>query len=1141
MRSKIFHNRRLALILILYLILAISFSLVTPIGRGADEWAHYWYAQFIAHHGRLPANPAERETAGYKSDWPPLYHLFAAAATAWIETDGPPTFKYRADNLRRQLVPALGPEAILHTEDERFPWRQEILVWHIGRFLSIGFTLGVLLVAYFIARDVFSSLTARLAGRMDQPRPVLSPQTLALAAVAVLAFNPRFLFTGMLFNYDSLTLLLSSLFLWLTLRVANDYHSGWGFGGLGALAGLALVTKYLTVLLPVMIVILALRKGTEPPQQTRAAGKVVEEAAQKYSAVARYLPRLPHLSRLTYFRLGLAMLAFILVVSPWFVYLLLNFNEIETYGPVLGVLAPLIRGDGSDRTVEELFAWLSGGQGPAPAHLDRQDYTPWQILAEFPTTFWGNPITRPYPLNGFIIIMTLVSVTAAIGLWRAWRSAAPSSSSRRLIFLLGFYSALPLPLIAIRLFGARDALEAVQGRHVLFLAGPAVAILLVWGLSVIISYALRFRLPAAGRGHASYVMFHILSGLLLTGAISQLIFMRHVYPPLLPVQTRPYQAMQTTPLLPNITLPGGAKLTHFNVTRSAPPDLLTPAGPALQVTLIWQAGPTPAPEDYQVELALLDSAGQIRANWLAYQTQAHYPTRAWEAGDIVRDEGWLPLAGVGPGEYEIRMRLLGEHAPVAAWRTLSSYSLSRSKIRGVRHASRQMPNGAASEDAGSSKLDLPRLNDTAPQTSQDAWLLWRQGQIAPHPPTLHERETAQLTWREATAAPSGADHHPASAHLLILIGPDGISRAPGAAGPTWANFIIAPDWPPGDYRLEQGRVLFRVAQNKRNFQLPAISHRLEVSFEGQLKLLGYDLPARRVQPGQGLPLTLYWQAEQWPAENFVIFNRLLDNPQDNRQPTAWGGYDRLPQENYSTLLWAPGEIVTDGFAVPVAADAPDGIYTLSLGLYRQVGGQANSLAILDPESGQPTGAANVTIGPLKVGGAPPGATIVEASPQTEVNVMLGEAIKLLGFDLANRQTNKSAKQGSGQGEATANDPLSLTTSPPGRPTASSLDLTFYWQTLNIPETDYTVFVHVRNDAGQIVAQQDRPPLGGAYPTGLWERGEIIKDELSLALEQLEPGQYELVAGMYDFVTGVRLPVEGSSDGTIWLQSLEVTP
>ena len=97
----------------------------------------------------------EHQTAGYKSDWPPLYHLAAAAITGWIDTEGPPTFKYRAANIRRQLIPAQGPEAILHTEDELFPWQQEILVWHLGRFLSIAFSALTLLVTYFVALELF--------------------------------------------------------------------------------------------------------------------------------------------------------------------------------------------------------------------------------------------------------------------------------------------------------------------------------------------------------------------------------------------------------------------------------------------------------------------------------------------------------------------------------------------------------------------------------------------------------------------------------------------------------------------------------------------------------------------------------------------------------------------------------------------------------------------------------------------------------------------------------------------------------------------------------------------------------------------------------------------------------------------------
>ena len=116
---------KLAVILAVYIMLAVSYSVVTPIGRGADEWAHYWYVQFISDQGRLPTSTAEREAAGYKSDWPPLYHLATAGVTAWVDTVGPPVLKYRDASIRRQLVPAFGPEAILHTEDERFPWQQE--------------------------------------------------------------------------------------------------------------------------------------------------------------------------------------------------------------------------------------------------------------------------------------------------------------------------------------------------------------------------------------------------------------------------------------------------------------------------------------------------------------------------------------------------------------------------------------------------------------------------------------------------------------------------------------------------------------------------------------------------------------------------------------------------------------------------------------------------------------------------------------------------------------------------------------------------------------------------------------------------------------------------------------------------------
>jgi hypothetical protein len=1112
---------RLILICILYLALAVTYSVVVPIGKGADEWAHYWYAQFIAQHHRLPANPAERETAGYKSDWPPLYHLLTATVTGWIETAGPPAFKYRpgalpgVQNIRRQLAPAQGAEAIVHTEDELFPWQQEILIWHLGRFLSIGFSVGTLVVTYFMALEIFTSSPGT-----GQRGAYLAPQTLALVSVAGLAFIPRFLFTGMLFSYDGLTLLLASLFLWLSIRIAKGYAWSWGFWGLGVLAGAALLAKYLTALLPLEIIFLAFSQRAVRQGNHTAVTESLSENPDPNLTGLQDLPgfRTDSKPARPLLKVGQALLAIVLVTSGWFGYLLVNFNEMERYGPILGAVAPLLRGDGSDRTVEQLFAWLSGGQAPAPAHIEQPVYSAWQIISALPTTFWGNPITRPYPLNWLVVVMTVVAGLALLGLIISWRVVPPTpssnsttvdSSSRFLMLLLMLHTLLPVPFMAVRLLGARDALEAVQGRHILFLAGPAVAVLLVWGLSRLTIDDLRLKIydlrrqspERSGVGFTIYDLrftFYALLGLLLTGSLVQLIYMAQFYhvPP--PVRTTPYVAAQAANAIPDLTLPGGAKLLDFTVDTAAS---------ALHVSLMWQGGTEPAPQDYQMQLALVDSRGNIVADWLAYQTQGRYPTRAWEAGDVIRDEGWLPLLGLPTAEYQVQLRLRGKTgaifewpnsgaaftekvvsgAPpgdgtISAWQTLATYRLSESAVREM-----------------SSTLALP------PQ-EQLPWMLWRQGQIVRQTPTLQERETIQFTLA-ATADPLTPTPH--------LIGPDGQPYyLPAIAGSAWANFIIEPHWPPGAYRLQpEGPVLFHVAPGKRNFQLPAITHPLEANFENQIKLLGYDLPSRRVQPGEGLPLTLYWQGLQWLDEDFVIFVRLLDN-----QGVAWGGYDRLAQENYSTLLWAPGEIITDGFAAPVDLAAPAGVYRLSLGWYRAVEGVAQSLPILNPETGQPGDTSAVTIGPIKVGGPPPGVTMTNPNPQVKLNLALDDQIILLGYDL----------------EQSALDACQLASDD------CQLPITLYWQALASPALDYTVFIHLRDTAGKIVAQQDNPPAGGVYPTGLWDPGEIIPDQRMLAGPSLPPGQYELVVGMYDLVSGARLPITGSGDNAILLYSFEVS-
>jgi hypothetical protein len=88
-------------------------------------------------------------------------------------------------------------------------------------------------------------------------------------------------------------------------------------------------------------------------------------------------------------------------------------------------------------------------------------------------------------------------------------------------------------------------------------------------------------------------------------------------------------------------------------------------------------------------------------------------------------------------------------------------------------------------------------------------------------------------------------------------------------------------------------------------------------------------------------------------------------------------------------------------------------------------------------------------------------------------------------------------------------------------------VTLYWQAKEPVATDYTVFVHLVNGDGQIVAQMDGPPREGNYPTSWWGAGEVIVDRHVLstgALAELPPGEYNLRVGLYKLETGERLPV-----------------
>jgi len=89
-------------------------------------------------------------------------------------------------------------------------------------------------------------------------------------------------------------------------------------------------------------------------------------------------------------------------------------------------------------------------------------------------------------------------------------------------------------------------------------------------------------------------------------------------------------------------------------------------------------------------------------------------------------------------------------------------------------------------------------------------------------------------------------------------------------------------------------------------------------------------------------------------------------------------------------------------------------------------------------------------------------------------------------------------------------------------------LTLHWLADGTPDVDYTVFVHLVDwSVPRVAGQSDSYPVQGRRPTSTWQTGDKILDTHYFTLpEELPPGQYELIAGMYRLDTLERLPVIG---------------
>jgi hypothetical protein len=246
-----------------------------------------------------------------------------------------------------------------------------------------------------------------------------------------------------------------------------------------------------------------------------------------------------------------------------------------------------------------------------------------------------------------------------------------------------------------------------------------------------------------------------------------------------------------------------------------------------------------------------------------------------------------------------------------------------------------------------------------------------------------------------------------------------------------------------------------------------------------LRLAGFDLGIGSPAPGQRGTVALHWQPLRRLNSDYTTFVHLV-----NADGRVIGASDHRPGGvYYPTSLWKPGETLLDTHTLTMDADLGRPPYAVEVGVYT---GEGELRRLGQPQR-------------IGVIGGPRPPDAIPADLAHRLDADFGGQIALRGYD--------SAVQPDG------------------------LVLRLYWQALGAPTADYTVFVHVLDRGGKIVAQHDGQPLGGALPMRAWSPGEIVADAVSIPMAQtLAPGAYRLIAGLYNAATGARLPVAGGGAG-----------
>jgi hypothetical protein len=104
----------------------------------------------------------------------------------------------------------------------------------------------------------------------------------------------------------------------------------------------------------------------------------------------------------------------------------------------------------------------------------------------------------------------------------------------------------------------------------------------------------------------------------------------------------------------------------------------------------------------------------------------------------------------------------------------------------------------------------------------------------------------------------------------------------------------------------------------------------------------------------------------------------------------------------------------------------------------------------------------------------------------------------------------------------------------------TVDVTLCWEVQHATSTDYSVYVQLVGDGNVMAGMRNTYPGLGSYPSSLWVPGAAFCDRYDVPVTQprAQSGIYAVEAGLFELVSGQRLPARDSEGHPLALVSLD---